>query len=136
VNLARLKALAAWQKVGIAAAVAIAAAGVAGAIANPGRNAYEDYATARLSRYLTAEACPQLPDLVRELCAAAIAQNQELLRRLVATNTERQNYILFSIYRTELDPGGFLPERVEVPGYRFETVGALRTFYTYEAGEQ
>ncbi|ERN40246.1 hypothetical protein KR51_00031880 [Rubidibacter lacunae KORDI 51-2] len=120
-----------------AGGVVVAGIGLAFAIANPGRDAYETYAVERLSAYLKDEVCQQVPQVGRGLCRTAVDSSQPLLRELVAEGTERQNFLFFSIYRTDLQLDALLPDRFDLPGgYRAETVGAFQNFYIYDVGEQ
>lgn len=123
-------------------ALAIAGAGVAMAVTNPSPQEYEAYAREQLSTYLREEGCPQIPELFglmsQDRCVALIESNQGELQKIVAENTIRQNFVVFSIYRTELSLNRYLPFLPGglVPSYEFETVGAATTFYTYSAKEQ
>lgn len=123
-----------WRITTITGGVILAGLGIAMAITNPGRNAYEAYAVEQLTNYLEREACTQAPQelggLLQRLCSSLVRTGQPQLQQLVAQNTERQNYFLFSIYRTDLSVASFLPR------YHFETVGAFQNFYTYEVEER
>ncbi|MBD0389868.1 MAG: DUF4359 domain-containing protein, partial [Nostoc sp. C3-bin3] len=52
------------------------------------------------------------------------------IQEIIARTTERQNYIIFSIYRTDLKISSW------IPSYKFETVGAFDQFYTYTAEKE
>lgn len=52
------------------------------------------------------------------------------IKELITSTTSRQDYIIFSIYRSEIKLDS------SIPGYKFETVGALNQFYTYNAEQK
>lgn len=127
-----------WQIIGASAGATVVGMGVAMLVTNPGRQAYEDYAARRLETYLKENVCTQLPedlsDFLRgqgeRMCNSLVDVSNPQFRQLVARTTERQNYGLFSIYRTRLSIGPLFPS------YEFETVGAFQTFVTYRSEEQ
>ncbi|ACK67037.1 conserved hypothetical protein [Rippkaea orientalis PCC 8801] len=102
-------------------------------ITNPGQNDYENYATEALTFYLKDEVCPQAPSelggFLISYCKTLVDTGRPQIQKVISNKTIRQNYLLFSIYETELS----LPS--PVPSYQFGTIGALRQFYTYEAQE-
>ncbi|MBE9115663.1 DUF4359 domain-containing protein [Lusitaniella coriacea LEGE 07157] len=116
--------------------VMLVALGGAMALTNPSRSDYEGFATARLSEYLKENACKKLPEELGEVwqqrCrafgSAAIDTGRPQLQQLIASQTERHNFIVFSIYRTTLPSFGST--------YEFETLGVLQQFYLYLAEEQ
>lgn len=114
--------------------VAVASLGIAMAITNPSQQAYEAYAAQRLREYLKSNVCPQVPNLfgvfLQRNCSQLVDSSQVQMQQLVAQTTQRQNFIFFSIYRTNLAINPVLP------GYRFETVGVFQRFFTYTAEQQ
>lgn len=114
-----------------AIAAVLAAAGIGMAATNPAPEAYDDYATAKLTTYLKDNACTQAPavlgDLLRGQCAEILNDNQEQIRRLIANSTDRQNWLLLSVYKTDLSVSNLLPS------YHFETIGVFGNLYTYKA---
>lgn len=104
--------------------------GVAMAVTNPGPESYHDYASQRLMEYAQANACDRLP-IARGSCVAAIGSVQSDIEDIIRRNTQRQNFILWSVYKTDLS----LPLPL-IPAYQFETVGAFQSFYTYEYKKQ
>ncbi len=121
--------------------MAIAGVGVVMAITNPGQDAYEDYAVEQLSTQLNKRVCNEAPALLNNVCISVLAENQDWIRTLVADGTRRQNFILASIYTTDLSANdvldNVLPANLSLsvdnlPNYHFETVGLFRTFYTYK----
>ena len=113
--------------------VAIAGLAAAMAVTNPNHRAYESYATQKLTGYLEENVCPEIPsflgDLLGNQCASLLRENQTEIRRLISDNTTQSNFVLFSLYRTQLA----IPEFEAAPSYEFETLGIFERFYTYKA---
>jgi hypothetical protein len=117
--------------------------GVAMAVTNPGEAAYKDYATRRLTQQLQEKECVKLDASYRDLCKLLDReQGQTLIRRLVETNTERQNYLFLSVYKTNFSTSDILPSFLSglfsLPeiSYQTETVGLFSQFLTYRAEKQ
>lgn len=118
-----------------------AAIGVGAAMAatNPSQSAYEEYATQQLTLYLSDNVCSKAPSFLgnslQEQCVALVNDNQAQLKTIISSNTERQNYFLFSVYKTDLSASEFLPPFLSpsVPSYHVETVGAFQQFRIYKA---
>lgn len=108
--------------------------GIAMAQTNPNQAEYEDYAVQRLTEYLKGDVCNKTTKFLQRLinynCDKLVDSANPQIRQLLSTTTERQDFFLFSIYRTELKISDF------IPSYKFETVGAFNNFYTYTAQEQ
>ena len=104
------------------------------AITNPDSSTYEEYAVEQLTTYLKSEVCTQVPKafetLIKDSCASLIDSNRPQIQKIIVRSTQRQNFILFSIYRTNLSITSV------VPLYRFQTVGIMQNFYTYSAKQQ
>ncbi len=113
------------------AAAALAGVGVAMAASNPSQPAYEEYAEQRLTEYLKSDVCTKAPkaleNFLQRSCTVVIDSSRPQLQQIVSRGTQRQNFILFSVYRTDLSV------KPLIPSYHFETVGAFQTFYTYAA---
>ncbi|WP_193196745.1 DUF4359 domain-containing protein [Nostoc sp. MG11] len=118
----------------VGAAAGLAALGVTMAKTNPNQAEYEEYAVQRLAKYLKADVCKKTTNILENLinlnCEKLVDSVNPQMQEILARTTERQNYIIFSIYRTDLKLNSW------IPSYRFETVGALNQFYTYTAQEQ
>ncbi|WP_315889713.1 DUF4359 domain-containing protein [Kovacikia minuta] len=71
-------------------------------------------------------------------CKSLLASNKSEIRKLIANGTYRQDYVFFSIYKTDLIPGSVLPSVVAslLPSYHFETVGIFQQFFVYQKKEQ
>ncbi|HEY9621211.1 MAG TPA: DUF4359 domain-containing protein [Crinalium sp.] len=113
--------------------------GVGGAMAltNPGPSAYEEFATQQLTAYLKTNTCSQAPrvlgNFLGDECARLLDKNQDEIQKFISQNTGRQNYVVFSIYQTNLEVRDFGPV---LPSYHFETVGVFNTFHIYKAVKQ
>lgn len=107
------------------------------AIANPGKEDYEQYATDELAIYAKDNVCPKVSEelgqelggVLQSYCKSLIDSARPQIRLLISQQTTQHNYLLFSIYETELA----LPS--PIPSYHFETIGILQNFYTYQAEE-
>jgi hypothetical protein len=123
-----------WGKGAIALAVLIGGM----AVTNPGKEAYADYASVRLVEEVKKAICrgKELPDLgvlqgvvetissgVGELCRTTINTSGTLgftpVRNYILTTTTRQNFLIFSIYQTE------------IPGRKLTTIAAFSNFKTF-----
>ena len=116
------------------AAAGLAALGVAMAKTNPSQVEYEEYAVQRLTEYLKTDVCKKTTNLIENLirfnCDKLVDSANPQIQKIIARTTERQNYIIFSIYRTDLKINSW------IPSYKFETVGAFDQFYTYTAEKE
>ncbi|WP_044499969.1 DUF4359 domain-containing protein [Nostoc sp. PCC 7107] len=123
-----------WTIMALAIATSIVVVGVAMSKTNPTSDEYEEYAVHRLTQYLKSDVCKKTSKLIESLlnssCDKLVDSTNPQMRELLVKTTERQNFFLFSVYRTDLTLGVWLP------GYKFETVGAFHNFYTYSAEEQ
>lgn len=115
----------------------IAIASVVGVMSftNPDNNTYVNYAAERLTSEIQNAICqePQLPQgqlwediskLTANTCKSGLATGitfqSNNIKDFIATSTERQNFVAFSIYTTK------------VPGYNFKTIGAFGNFFTFQ----
>ena len=102
---------------------------------NPNRQDYEQYASQRLTSYLKdnvcarAQASPEVQALLRGYCKMLVDTGHPFLQEAIATKTTRKNFLIFSVYQTELS---FPPP---LPSYQFSSVGFLNKLYIYEALE-
>ncbi|MCC5606039.1 DUF4359 domain-containing protein [Nostoc sp. CHAB 5834] len=116
------------------AAAGLAALGVAMAKTNPSQVEYEEYAVQRLTEYLKTDVCKKTTNIIENLirfnCDKLVDSANPQIQEILARTTERQNYIIFSIYRTNLKINSW------IPSYKFETVGAFDQFYTYTAEKE
>jgi hypothetical protein len=113
--------------------ITLAALGVIMAIANPEQNAYDDYATGKISGYLKEKVCPELPqilgDTLKNQCKNIADSGRALLKPGITQTSKRQNFLFFSIYTTDLSLPPILPN------YHIETIGIFNNFITYQANK-
>jgi Domain of unknown function (DUF4359) len=110
--------------------VGLCLAAVAMVKSNPGEAAYQQYAAQELSGYLKSNVCKNLgilEKLINNRCDQFVNTASPQIREIIAASTDRQDFMIFSIYRTEFKINDW------VPSYKFETVGAFDKFYTYSA---
>ena len=112
----------------------LAVLGVFMASTNPKQPEYEQYAALKLTEYLKANVCTKSPSILENIitfdCDHLLEQASPQIKELITATTQRQDYILFSTYRTDFKLNSVLP------AYTFETVGAFDRFYTYKAEKQ
>ena len=120
--------------VALSGAAALVGLTVAMATTNPSRAEYEEYATQRLTNILKQDICQKttnfLENVIKSQCEGLVDQFNPQMRDILANSTQAQNFLIFSIYTTDLRLSSL------VPIYKFETVGALNNFYTYKAQQQ
>ena len=119
---------------------ALVVLGVGLAWTNPGKESYEEYAVEKLSTYLKDEVCTQTPkqleflnpdpEFLKRQCQSLVDTGRPQIQQIIEQQTERQNWVIFSIYRTDINISPLLP------AYHFETVGVLQQFLTYQAQQQ
>jgi hypothetical protein len=107
--------------------VVVVGLGVVMAIANPSPEAYKEYAAKQVTDNLNALCEKAL--VGKNQCLSWVESAQPQIAEIISQNTDRQNLILFSIYKTEFS----LPL---LPTYQIETVGALQNFYIYKQNKQ
>ncbi|MFB2891317.1 DUF4359 domain-containing protein [Aerosakkonemataceae cyanobacterium BLCC-F50] len=112
------------------------------AISNPSQSEYEEYATQELTEYLQKNVCPQAPKIwgksLKRECKRLVNSNQSEIKDFISQGTERYNFLLFSIYKTELSitqVSPFLPSGL-LPSYHFGTLAVGHQFYIYQAEQQ
>lgn len=117
---------------GIAGTIAIGL-GAGMFLTNPEPNNYEKYADQSLDFQLKEKLCSQVSQdigqWVQNQCHTLVDMAHPQLAKMVAQNTTRQNFILFSIYQTNL------PLPSPLPNYHAETLGILGNFYTYQVSD-
>lgn len=115
-------------------AVAIAGLGVLMATTNPSQNNYEKFAVQKLTDYLKKDVCQKAPNVFENFlqrnCSILVDSSRPQMQQIIAQTTQKQNFLFFSIYRTDLSINPFIPT------YHFETVGVFQNFYIYAAEKQ
>ncbi|NBD32526.1 MAG: DUF4359 domain-containing protein [Cyanobacteria bacterium] len=121
-----------WQSSALIGSLAAVGVGMIMTVTNPHRNAYQNYAARQASFYLQENACTKTPNLfgnfLQQKCNFWAKQSKFYLKPLVNLSTRRHNYLLFSIYETELSFNNHFP------AYNAKTIGFLNLFWTYESG--
>jgi uncharacterized protein YceK len=110
--------------------LALVGVGAAMTATNPNEAAYQEYATAQLTEYLENNVC-QDAGFFQQQCGSLLKSGQGQLKEIIARETQRQNFLLFSIYKTELALD--LPF---IPKFHVETVGAVNSFHIYKVQKQ
>jgi hypothetical protein len=121
-----------WTRIGIGLGVVVAGLGGVLAMTNPNPTAYETFATNKLADYLSTKLCGNEAKKLglQQDCEDTLRSGRVPLRRFITRQTDRQNFLFFSIYTTQLEISPLLPS------YRFETVGGLGQFYVYKSERQ
>jgi Domain of unknown function (DUF4359) len=100
-----------------------------GALTNPDQSAYENYAVDRigeLARDQCNKASAGLGIVLQGPCRAAVDAYKSQLRPLLAATTTRQNWIVFSIYKSDISiPTANIKAQVE-------SIGIFNHFFTYK----
>lgn len=119
-----------WKNSGIASAVTIGFV-VLTFLTNPGQQGYQQYADATLKAHLKEKVCLQVAEelgtWLEDQCRIIVDTASPHLAQIINQQTKRQNFLLFSIYQTDI------PLASPLPDYHLETLGILGHFYTYQA---
>lgn len=111
----------------IAGAIGLSGFGIALTIMNPNETTYEAFAAEKVAQYAEAKLCNQAPFGLERECTTWLKSNQIQIRQIIADKTQRLNFLLFSIYVTDLSVSPYLP------AYKFRTVGVFQQFFIYKA---
>ena len=105
-----------------------------GAIAiltNPREQGYQKYASSTLNTQLKDKVCTEVAEelgaWLEGQCHIIVNTASPYLSEVIARQTRRQNFLLFSIYQADL------PLPSPLPNYYVETIGIFGNFYTYKA---
>ena len=120
------------QHIGVGGTILIGLGGIM-FLTNLGQQGYEQYAERALDTHLKEEVCAEasqkLGKWLQNQCYNLVDTARPHLTQIIIQQTTRTNFILFSIYQTDLP----LPD--PFPNYHLETIGILGNFYTYQADE-
>ncbi len=115
-------------------------------ISNPGRQTYENFATEQLMIYAKQELCEDVSQdiggFLSRSCETLVEIGRGPARQIIQQQTERQNFGLFSIYKTDLSIDEVIPSDLidligeTPPAYHVESVGILQQFIIYRIEEQ
>lgn len=100
--------------------ILIGAVIVAGAMAftNPSKERYIEYATEQFTESGKNSFCSgDMPIAAQQSCKFVISQGKGVVKPLIENSTKQQNFILFSIYETE------------IPDKKLNTIAAFGNFY-------
>ena len=121
-----------WQTSGIIGVIGIFGMGTIMVATNPHRQAYQRYAARQSVSYLQDNACTNLPEtlngFLQQQCSDLVESGKPHLKQAVNLSTRQYNYVLFSVYETEVS----LNQRL--PSYSAKTIAFMNLFWTYEAG--
>lgn len=106
----------------------LAILGGAMAHTNPTREEYINYGADQLSQQLKKQVCSpsKMPDFLQgiadtlaDACQSTLNSQKENVRKVLNNSTTRNNYLLFSLYTTE------------IMGRKYQTVGVFGNFFTF-----
>jgi len=104
--------------------VAIGVAAIAGVMAftNPSKERYIDYATDQFAEMGKNSLCADanLPSLAQQSCKFMVSQGRRVIKPYIEGSTKQQNFILFSIYDTEM------------PNQKISTIAAFGNFFMFK----
>jgi Domain of unknown function (DUF4359) len=116
-------------KIGLLSIVAGCGLGGVMALTNPSRAAYESFAVDRIGD-LAKDKCDHAPDglgvFIQGPCRAAIEAYKPQLRPILAATTSRQNWGVFSIYRSNI----MVP--IVNLQIQVESIGIFDRFFVYK----
>lgn len=114
-------------------------AAVLGLIAtNPAEVEFESFAAEHLTRAAVEELCsdsalPALARLIVRDCPRLVESQRALLGKLALTASQRRNFLLFSLYSTDLGGQRLLPDW-SIPRYRLLTLAVAGRFLLLPSG--
>ena len=121
------------QLILIGSSLILATTGVVMIATNPDNSAYQEYGANQISLQLQEKGCAEIPKslggFLEAHCKSVVKQITPELENAIAQNTQRRNFVLFSIYTTDFS----LP--TPLPSYHFETLGCFNTFFILKAEE-
>ena len=102
-------------------------------ITNPREQGYQKYASLALNTQLKDKVCTEVAEelgaWLEGQCHIIVNTASPYLSEVIAQQTRRQNFLLFSIYQADL------PLPSPLPTYSVETIGIFGNFYTYKADQ-
>ncbi len=131
IKLGKMKISTVITSVGV---VALFLLGVVMVKTNPSETAYQEYAVSELTDYLKSDVCKKTTNILEKVinmnCGKLVDTANPQIRDIIGATTQRQDFVIFSVYRTDLKINDW------IPGYKFETVAAFDNFYTYSAEQK
>lgn len=103
-------------------------------ITNPNSRKYRSYASEQLKNFLKQDACRKVSSNVSNQlnnpCKVLVDTISPQLKEIIHDNTVQKNFIIFSIYQTQL------PKTPLTPEYHFTTLGIFDRFFIYRTEVQ
>lgn len=135
--------MAANPKIYACSALLVAIAGVL-FWTNPKTTTYEAFAVAEAKEFLATDACdrplPLVGNSLKEECVQFVQSDAStpLFLEMIRQGTQRQNWGLWSLYRTRLDVKRIMPALPQglIPVYEVKSIGILNTVIVYQVEEQ
>ncbi len=111
----------------------VLAIGAGLAVTNPPPDRYASAAADYISNQLQTRTCQDAPGFLQAACQATAGQLRPTIAQVVLRNTDRQDFYLFSIYRTKLDLRELVPPPLgnKLPSYEAESLGIGTQIITY-----
>lgn len=103
--------------------ISIGTAVVAGVMvfSNPSKERYVNYATEQFSETGKNSFCSgEMPIAAQQSCKFVLSQGKGVVKSLVENSTKQENFVLFSLYTTDL------------PNRKMTTLGAFGNFYMFK----
>ena len=103
--------------------ISIGTAVVAGVMvfSNPSTESYVNYATEQFSETGKNSFCSgEMPVAAQQSCKFVLSQGKGVVKSLVENSTKQENFVLFSLYTTDL------------PNRKMTTLGAFGNFYMFK----
>ena len=123
----------ALKNISIAGIIAIGIGAIA-FLTNPGEAKYQNYADLTLQTKIKDRVCDRVSqDLgvwLEGQCHILITTASPYLAEVITQQTQRDNFLLFSIYQTNLP----LPDPLS--SYHVKTIGAFGNFFIYQTQQQ
>jgi hypothetical protein len=91
------------------------------AVSNPSKERYIEYATEQFSETGKTSICTgDLPVAAQQSCKFLISQGKGVIKTLVENSTKQQNFVVFSLYATEM------------PNRKITTIAAFGNFFMFK----
>jgi hypothetical protein len=91
------------------------------AVSNPNKERYIEYATEQFSETGKTSICTgDLPIAAQQSCKFLISQGKGVIKTLVENSTKQQNFVVFSLYATEM------------PNRKITTIAAFGNFFMFK----
>jgi hypothetical protein len=123
-----------FSKILGAAGLLLISAGAVMGFTNPDPADYRAYATEQLTQYAKGKVCQDASEtfglLLKQQCIKFVETSRPRIQRAIESSTHRQNFFVFSLYKTNFSISPLLPS------YHFETLAIFQDFYTYRSEQR